>query len=725
MGKGLGQHGGTLLAAGILLTGGIAQAFAQESTTAAAGNVNAQAVTLEPITVVEENKGSVGYLATRTTSATKTDTPLRDVPQAVSVVTEQQIKDQGAQRLEDIARYVPGVGVHQGEGNRDQFVLRGQSSTADLFVNGMRDDAQIFRDLYNAERVEFLKGPNAMIFGRGGGGGVINRVLKEADGIAINELRLQGGSFDNKRAAMDSGGKVNDTVAARINAVYEDSGSHRDFFRLKRYGINPMMTWAPTAATKVKLSYEHFYDRRTADRGIPSQNGVPFVTAPSTFFGNPALSYTPATSNILMAVVEHEFDSALKVKSQTRFADYKKFYQNVFNATGVPVSASGIATLNAYQNTNDRQNLFNQTDWIAKLQTGPIGHTVLFGTEFGRQKSANARFTGFFSNGTTSLTVPASNPVTYDPVDFTRGLASDARNRTNLNLAAAYVQDQIEITRHLQFIGGVRFDRFDLTYTNLQSGTVFGQQLGRVDNLVSPRAGVVVKPIEPLSLYASYRVSYLPSSGDQFNSLTTVTQALQPEQFTNREIGLKYHITPVLALTLALYRLDRANTTTRDASTGLVVAAGQSRVDGVETTLTGYVTQQWQVISGYAYQNAHFLTSTSNAAGAVAAAEGARIPHVPRNSASFWNRYDFSEMWGAGLGIIHQSEIYPNADNTVKLPGWTRVDGALFFTLNKHVRGQVNVENIFGATYYPSADANNNITTGSPRAARVVLTADL
>jgi catecholate siderophore receptor len=305
--------------------------------------------------------------------------------------------------------------------------------------------------------------------------------------------------------------------------------------------------------------------------------------------------------------------------------------------------------------------------------------------------------------------------------DFT-GVASDARNRTDLKLAAAYVQDQIELTRWLQFIGGVRFDRFDLSYVNRNSqDSKFGQTFGRIDDLVSPRAGVVIKPIEPLSLYGSYSVSYLPSSGDQFSALNVTSATLKPEQFTNQEIGSKWDITPLLTFTTAFFQLDRENTPIKDNS-GIVTAAGHSRVKGIEAGLAGRVTDKWQVTAGYANLDAHFLTATSNSTGAAAAAAGARVPFVPVHTYSLWNRYDFTRQWGVGVGVISQTEYYANVDNLVHVPGYTRVDGAVYWTPNPIVRAQVNVENVFGVKYYPSADANNNITIGSPRAVRFVLT---
>lgn len=688
-----------------------------------AGAVAQEATTLDPIEARGANSGGdVGYLAKRTSTATKTDTPLIDVPQSVTVVNKEQIKDTNAQKMEDVIRYVPGVNWHQGENNRDQVVIRGQSSTADFFVNGMRDDAQIYRDLYNAERVEVLKGPNAMIFGRGGGGGVVNRVLKEADGTTIREFVVQGGMFGNARVSSDVGGKVNDQFAVRLNSVYENSDSFRDFVDLKRYGVNPTFTWTPAADTRVKLSYEYFNDWRTADRGIPSQSGRPYSTAPSTFFGNPDISYTKAASNIATAMIEHEFNQAFSVKSQTRFQDTKRFYQNVYPGSAVS-TATDTLTLSAYNNTNDRQNLFNQTDWTLKMNTGPVMHTIVTGTEFGRQKSHNERFAGFFDNNTTtSDPISASDPTVYMGVDF-RGQASDARNRTNLLISSVYVQDQIELTRWLQVIGGVRFQRFNLDYINLNTqNAAFGQQFNRVDDLTAPRVGVVLKPVDNLSFYVSWSRSYLPASGDQFNALNANSVLLKPEQFTNKEVGVKWDITPALAFTAAAFRLDRENTPIRDDN-GTVNAAGHSRVDGQEVSLAGRVTDKWQMTAGYAHLDARFLTDTSNSTGTVAALAGATVPFVPEHTFSLWNRYDFTENWGAGVGVIHQTSYFANANNEVNVPGFTRVDGALYWTINKTFSAQVNAENLFGAKYFSSADGNNNISPGSPRAVRGVVTA--
>ena len=197
-----------------------------------------------------------------------------------------------------MVRYIPGVGTHQGENNRDQIVMRGNSSSADFFLDGVRDDVQYYRDLYNLDRLEALKGPNAMVFGRGGGGGVINRVTKEALFQHVGELTLHGGTLGRRRAAADFGRALGSTVALRVNGMYEESGSFRDGVNLDRYGLNPTMTVLPGQNTRLTFGYEHLHDGRVADRGIPSYRGLPLDVDISTFFGDPGQSRVRASVDL-------------------------------------------------------------------------------------------------------------------------------------------------------------------------------------------------------------------------------------------------------------------------------------------------------------------------------------------------------------------------------------------------------------------------------------------
>jgi catecholate siderophore receptor len=653
--------------------------------------------------------GAAEGVGTIISSATRTLTPLRDVPQSVTVVTQELMRDQLMTSMGDVVRYIPGVTTHQGENNRDQIIMRGNSSSADFFVNGVRDDVQYYRDLYNLQRVEALKGPNAMIFGRGGAGGVINRVTKEAGFREFREISLQGGMYGNKRFSADIDQPISDKVAFRINGMFENSDSFRRGTGLERYGVTPTLTIAPGRRSKVTLRYERLSDVRVADRGITSFHGRPADVDIATFYGDPDASKVKAEVDIFAAMVEYRLVGAL-LRNHTSVANYDRFYQNF-----VPGAASADmrqVTLSSYNNATTRRNVFNQTDLTGSFQTARLRHTIVAGVELGRQLTDNFRNTGFFNNSATSILAPFSNPQITTPVTF-RQSATDADNHLRTSVAAAYVQDQAELSRRVQVVAGLRFDRFDLQYHNNRNGDT----LARPDNLISPRVGLIYKPIAPLSVYSTYSVSYLPSSGDQFSSLTTVTQQVKPEKFTNYEAGVKWGLSTGLELTTAAYRLDRTNTRSTDPSDPTrIVQTGSQRTNGYELGLNGNVTPAWNVAGGYSYQNAVVTSATT------AARAGAQVGQTPHHMMSIWSNIKLHPRLRAAVGVIHRSEMYAAIDNTVVLPGYTRADAAAYVSLARQLRLQVNVENLLDRRYYVHADSNTNITPGSPRAVRFGLT---
>ncbi|HEY6231927.1 MAG TPA: TonB-dependent siderophore receptor [Pyrinomonadaceae bacterium] len=679
--------------------------------------VHSKPSVFEPLEIVLQLEGytatvnvtdTLGF-ETFSASATRTLTALRDVPQAIAVISREAIKDQGMQSIADVVRYVPGVTAIQGENNRDQVVIRGNSSSADFFLDGVRDDVQYYRDLYNLDRVEALKGPNAMIFGRGGGGGVINRVTKQAGFAPLTELTFQGGSFGNKRVLADFDRAMNQRVAFRVNSMFENSGSFRNQVGVNRFGLNPTLTIIAGRNTQVRLGYEFFRDHRVADRGIPSFRGLPAETGRETFFGDPDESRVRARVNLASAVIDHQVDN-LNIHNRTLFGAYRRFYQNF-----VPAAVNADQTrvnLSAYNNATRRENIFNQTDVTYAVKTGFARHTLLAGSEFGRQVSNNFRNTGFFNNTTTSISVPFSSPTINTPVTF-RQNATDADNRVRANVAAAYAQDQVELSPKVQVVAGLRFDRFNLRFHNNRTN----EELQRLDRLWSPRLGLVVKPIASLSLYGSYSVSYLPSSGDQFSSLTSVTQTLKPEKFRNYELGAKWDLLQSLSLTTAVYSLARTNTRAADPNDPTrIVQTGSQRSRGAELGLNGHPTRNWQMLGGYAYQNAEVTSATA------AAPKGARVAQVPRHTFSLWNNYRFARNWAAGLGLLHRSRMFAAIDNKVTLPGYTRADAAVYYNITEKIGLQANLENVFDKKYFVNADGNDNISPGSPRAVRASLT---
>jgi len=680
--------------------------------------------------------GTVGYYSNSTSVATKTNTPLVNVPQSLSVITKDFIRDQSYQNLTDVTRYVPGVAVHQGEGNRDELVIRGVDSSANFFVNGFRDDVQYFRDFYNAQSVEVLKGPAALTFGRGAGGGIVNRTLKEADGTRVYEATAQTGSWGDRRVTLDAGQAINENVAARLNVFYEGADAFRDFNHLERYGINPTVTLKPDDDTRIKLSYEYFHDDRTSDRGNPSQTpfggatrfnpATPFAPNGdfSTFFGSPSLNKATATVQTGMAIIEHDFGGGLTVRNGTIVADYKKFYQNVYPGNG-PLSGAvdfGDTTFNlaAYQHTTNRDNIFNQTDFVYKAALGPVAHTIAFGTEFGRQTGIDVRNTGIFPNGTNTTTESPFAPTYFGPVAFIHhftgvngdGVTSpDSNSKYALNVQSVYARDTAEFGRMLQLIGGARFDRFDMSALNMNTNT----NQARVDDEISPAAAIIVKPIDALSFYTMYSVSYLPSSGDQFSTLTPGTAILTPQKFVTEEFGSKWNINPKLLFSAAVYNLNRTNQPIADGNNpGFFFPSGSSVTKGFEASLTGYVTDSWQSTLAYAYTDAKITSALS-----ATVVPGNRVQLVPYNQFAWWNKYQFDPTWAAGLGIIYFSDSFASSDDTVRLPGFWRFDAGLYATIDQNWKAQLTVENILNTNYWASADGNNNISPGQGRTVRV------
>jgi catecholate siderophore receptor len=646
------------------------------------------------------------YQGNSPTSAMKTETPLKDTPQALSVVTQQQIEDQALHGMADVVRYVPGVGMAQGEGHRDAPVMRGNTSTGDFYTDGIRDDVQYYRDLYNVTQVEILKGPNAMIFGRGGSGGVINRVSKQADGNETRALSLQVGSHDFYRVQADLGDALDDNVAYRINAMAENAGSFRDGVNRALRGISPSFAFGLGDKTRMVLSAEYFDDSRTVDRGIPSFQGRPLNTVNSRFFGDAEASFADTEVASFDALIEHDFGGAV-LRNRSRVAQYDKFYQNVFpgavNAAGTQVS------LSAYNTQTDRKNIFNQTDFIFDVTQGNLTHRLLIGAELGRQDTENFRETGYFGapgSTITSQKVSVDNPQPTLPINF-RQSANDADNQGVAEIAALYVQDQMHIGEKWQLIAGLRFDRFAMDFSNNRSGV----RTEQTDNMLSPRAGLIYQATPDFNLYASYSKAFVPRAGDQLASLTPSNANLNPEEFINHEIGFKWQLSRGLFSSLALYRLERGNVAVADPdNVGQSLLIDAQRSQGLEWDIGGNLSKTVQLLAGYAYQDAE-LTETVSAS----ALKGAQLPLVPEHSAFVWGRWDISQKFGLGMGLNGQSAVYTSTSNAVRLPGFARWDAALYYTQSENLKWQLNIENISDRQYFSSAHNDNNISIGTPR----------
>jgi catecholate siderophore receptor len=700
----------------------LASSVLAASPVAAESSAIAAAELQEPIVVIGQRDE---YGVKSTSTATKTDTEIKDIPQALTVISEAQIEDQQLRSIADVMYFIPGASTGTGESNRDQITLRGNTTTADFFVDGIRDDVQYFRDFYNVDRIEVLKGPNAMIFGRGGGGGIVNRVTKRSSLHTHREVTAAGDSYGGFRLTGDVDQPLGQGIGLRVNGMYENGDGFRRHVDLERYGINPTVGFAAGPNTRIDLSYEYLHDRRTTDRGVPSdQRGGPASAAnpaeplegfDKTFFGDPDDSYAKADVHIAQLAVEHRFSEGLTLRNRTLYGNYDKFYQNIYpNGPALPATLTlpERVVLGAYNDSTDRENLFSQTDLIWENQLGGIDQTLLVGFEIGWQDSNNQRRNGIISG---LGYVPLSDPTQDRIVSFTGGAAN---NDIKTNVAAIYVQDQIRISPMFEIVAGLRFDRLEMEVDNLVNGLKFD----RTDNLWSPRLGLVFKPADKLSIYASYSRSYLPQSGDQFNALAANTETLKPERFDNYEIGAKWEPIEGLLATVAVYQLDRTNTRATDPNDPtLFVLTGEQRSKGVELGLERSISDNWQVSAGYAWQKAEIRERTTACNPDVADCE---VPLVPRHSFSLWTRYDVSHQFGFGVGAMARSKSYASISNLVKLPGYARFDAALYYQITDEIEAQLNVENLFGADYFPSAHSDNNIAPGAPTTAKFALRFD-
>jgi catecholate siderophore receptor len=685
---------------------------------ASAAEVSSEASDQGETIVVTGQRDEYGVKATST--ATRTNTDIKNIPQALTVVSESQIEDQQLRSIADLLYFVPGATPGTGESNRDQFTLRGNNTTADFFINGLRDDVQYFRDLYNVDRVEVLKGPNAMIFGRGGGGGIVNRVTKRSSLDTYRQLIGSVDSYGGFRLTGDVDQPLSGNVGLRINGMYENGDSFRHHVDLKRYGINPTVGIMAGPDTRIDLSYEYLHDRRTTDRGVPSdaRGGPGTIDNPlepldgfdKVFFGDPDDSYAKADVHLFSFAVEHSFNEGLTLRNRTQYGDYDKFYQNIYpNSAALPANPPAFleegVNLGAYNSRNDRQNLISQTDLIWENHLGGIDQTLLFGFELGRQESRNRRLSGTIVGDNR---VPLSDPTVDVGVIFAAA-PSDANNRTDATIAAIYMQDQIRISPMFEIVAGLRFDSFKLEVDDRRGA---GAEFDRTDNLWSPRFGLIFKPLENLSIYASYSRSYLPQSGDQFGGLDLTTDALKPERFDNYEIGAKWEPVAGLLATAAIYRLDRTNTRAPSPDgSGTIVLTGEQRSKGIELGLERSISDDWQISAGYAWQKAEIRERTSACNPSAARCE---VPLVPRHSFSLWTRYDVMRSLGLGLGVVARSKSYASISNLVELPGYARVDAALFYEITDDIEAQINIENVFGADYFPNAHSDNNIAPGAP-----------
>ena len=652
-------------------------------------------------------KGNVLYADQ--VNALKTPVPVLDVPQTVSIITDDDIRKQGFRQIGDIIRYTPGANTSQGEGHRDAVVFRGVRSTADFFQDGIRDDVQYYRSLYNVEQVEVLRGPNALLFGRGGTGGVINRVSKKAVlGERFGSVDFGLDSFGANDLVLDYNVQNGKNSALRFMMHIDSLDNHRDYYDGDRLGINPTLKVKINSRTTLDISYEHADHERYIDRGIPTENGEPVTRFKDITFGaSNGDNLTTLEADILRAMVSTEFSDTSKANLSVVSSEFKKIYKNYY-ASAYDEGAT-VVTMDGYLDPTERENTIISGNLVNEIVIGSATHTLLFGLEIIDTTNNNHRYNTYWSTtqddnevfnisrpmdfSVNSAGVPTSN-------DFTVDLKS--KTRSDIEVTSFYFQDQIDLSDNLKLMLGGRYDTFDITVTDIKNSS----EQSRKDKEFSPRAGIVYKPNPNTSWYYSYSESFLPRSGEQFKALSASNATLDPDVYESSEFGVKVAISDALSFTAAYFDSEQT-IATRDSISGEANEIIGLKVDGMELEIKGKLNEKMNVVFGYTSMDG----KTSS---------GGEPREIPDHMLSLFTTYEAADKFGWAFGLTRQGDSNIGNNNPDRiLPEYTRIDAGAYYQINDDLSIQMNLENLTDKLYFPHAHSSHQASVGEPRNLRL------
>ena len=660
------------------------------------------------------------FLYADTVNALKTPTPILDVPQSLSLMSAADIRARGFNSIGEVIAYMPGVTTSQGEGHRDAVVFRGVRSTADFYIDGVRDDVQYYRPLYNLEQVEVLRGPNALLFGRGGTGGVLNRVTKKAViDEAFTQAQISIDSLGEVGGQIDHNASLSNSMALRVNAMVEQLDNHRDFYDGERRGFNPTLH-IDMGESQLDLSYELVDHQRFIDRGIPTgADGRPVEALEDIVFGDPAVNTTELDAHLWRAALQHNFSETLKLNVSAFYGDYDKLYQNFYASGYDEENTPDEVTLDGYVDTTERQNTIFTANIVKEGMLGGLGHTLLAGVESISTSSDQDRYNTFWDTtqddketfsvsrnlgirggvGQNALGALATNDFGVDVNDDTR---------VEIDVTSVYVQDEIELSNEFRVVAGLRYDSFDIDVFNV----VADDARSRKDSELSPRFGLVYKPEENISIYASYSESFLPRSGEQFANINGNNDKLAPNTFSNREVGLKYDFDSGLSFTAAMFEIEQRSPQVADNDPATLDVI-ESEIDGFELQLQGRINDFWSVSAAYSALDGEQVNRSGRT--------GLTPRELPDSMFSLWNQFSLSSDLNVGVGLTHQSESFINNSNSAVLPSYTRIDASVQYRLSEATTVQLNVENLTDELYFPNAHSTHQATVGAPLNVRVAI----
>jgi catecholate siderophore receptor len=693
------------LHAALLLT--LAAPAATHAQTAAPSGENITPTTSQDNTGKPKTLGSVhvtgsivgnDYETDTSTVGAKMPTSLRDIPQTVVVVNRDLLDAQGATSLQDALRNVPGITIGGAEGGQigNNINLRGFTARTDIYLDGFRDPGQYYRDVFDLDAIEVLKGPSSMLFGRGSTGGVINQVTKEPELKSFGEVTATVGTDDRYRTTGDFNQQLSDTAAARLNVYGQDVHSTRDVQKNQDFGFAPSVRFGIGTPTQITLSALIQRNHDMPDYGLPAINGRPADVSYKNWYGLTD-DRTNQTVNEFNARLEHAFSDSIKLRTQLMYSQYdtdarETAAHSVVTNTGVTLnSAKGNPTdlplqdLYAQLQSHDRvihdTILDSQTDLTTQFDTGSLQHTLITGVELARETYNNQ---GYTRNGLPLLSL--LDPVQEStPSNVTTTLGNHAQSVGKT--AAVYANDTIKFNDQWMLVAGVRRDEFDAHISNTVSLPAYAQQ---TVYFTSVRGGLIYQPDQQQSYYVSYGTSFDPSL-EQL-TLTNGTQDLQPEKNRSYEIGGKWNLMDdVLAVNAALYNLEQTNARAQTSS-GEYTLDGTIRVRGAELGVVGHLSKNWQIFSGYSYMDGRVVKALDGTQGNVPA-------NTPRNTFTTWTTYTFAEHWEAGGGPTYMSQRYAANTDMVSVGGYTRWDATLAYHQPRYdIR--LNVLNLTNKRYF-------------------------
>lgn len=682
-------------------------AFAATSIEATAGSEADQ-------TIVVTGERQPGDYSTDATAAAKVEMPARDLPQTIDVVSTAVLRDQRAFSVQDALKNVPGVGLSHGDGQRDQVSIRGFSAIADQFVDGFRDDALYFRDLSNVDRIEVIKGPAAVLYGRGSSGGLINRVTRKP-GIDIASLTVTAGSDDAKRGEIDLGRASPDGLFAwRLTGAMERSESYRVQQFLDREAVAPGVRLALGPGTVILAQTEYLRDRRLTDFGIPAYQGRPVKVDRSQYYGAANAREADYNQSEVFAQtlsLTHRLSDSLSFRDGFRHYQYDLDRRNTL--PGTVNESRRTVTLNRSTVARSENGWSNQAELTQKVDLLGTRNTLLYGFEVARQTKDALVY-----SRSAIATVDLFNPVLPILPVVLPGNPS-TNNAGAFDNKALYVQDLIDFGAGFKALLGIRHDWFDQRTEQRIAGQ---RNVSRKDRDWSPRAGLVYQPDDSQSYYVSWSRSFQPS-GEAF-SIATNNADIEPEETINTEVGAKYTLLGGgLNLTVSAFQLERSGIKAASpAAPTVLIPIGTQRTRGVELSGTLDLQSGWRAIAGYAYLDGRITRSIAYDAGQPL--EGKRPTITPTHSANLFVTRSFGERFGAGLGGNYVGERFANPGNTVVLPAYFTADAMAWYQAGI-VRLQVNAKNLFDRNHIISAHGTspNLNLPGPPR--QVFITARL